>query len=332
MMLFLSSSAPGATRDAINVLACGGWFEAVRLAARERTAYAVGKKVQPHTYKSKCGDRAPYHNNVWVRYAHGLVRPGSETVKAASLIAPAAGDVLTAHAWSALDVGQPIRDKGDELLRSLRVGVQEAIFDPTYMKMGRYVRRPTLGRTLRMLEVRADMDGVAAIVVLLREAHNAGDRAKAFTIGQSLHDALLMAAMSTPLLCLRLELFEFFIDRIFPMASHDEIAFDLNRKVMCEQSQILSDTMLILEDAGRIGYAHRGATGELRKILNGNFGMDLQYGLKPRWTLVNPDHASTEMARRRVTNWGILRDWGLEVLRSGRVSKFVPDEVFDRMV
>ncbi|RDS83603.1 hypothetical protein DWU98_04520 [Dyella monticola] len=331
MACFLSASEPLATRHAIDVLACGAWFEEVRLETRERTAYAVGKKIQPHTYKSARGDQAPHHHNLWSKYARGLIRPGDETVKAASRVAPQTEDILTTHAWLALDVSHPLQDKGNELLRALRLGVQQAVFNPNYIEFRRYVRRPTLGRTLKMLEVRADLDSVAAIVILLRESHEAGDRAKALTLGESLHNVLLMAAISTPLLCIRFELMLFFKYRIFPMASSEEIAFDLDPSVMCEQSRILSSIMLILEDATRIGFTHKGATGELRKIIEGDFGMDLQYGLMPRWALVKPAHESTEAARRLVANRGILRDWGLGVLRSGRVQQFVPDEVFDRM-
>lgn len=61
-----------------------------------------------------------------------------------------------------------------------------------------------------------------------------------------LHAALLMAALSTPLLCVREQFYEFFIQKIFPMASDDEIAFDLDRRVLCEQAHLLHRMMLIL--------------------------------------------------------------------------------------
>lgn len=52
----------------------------------------------------------------------------------------------------------------------LRPAVQEAVFDRRALNMGRYRRRSSLGHTLTMLESRADLESVAALVVLLREA------------------------------------------------------------------------------------------------------------------------------------------------------------------
>jgi hypothetical protein len=332
LMRFLGSPDPAGVGKAIHVLARGGWFEEVRLKARVPTAYQVGKKVQPHTYKLSRDGNGPHHHNLWVKYALGLNGPGGETIKSADAIAHQAKDILMAEAWKAFDVSHPLQGKGDLFLRSLRMGVQNAVFDPRQMEFGHYVRRSTLRRTLRMLEARADLDGVAAIVILLREAYEAGALGKAFIIGESLHGALLMAALGSPLVCVREEFYEFFIQKIFPMASNDEIAFDLDRRVLCEQARLLHTMMLILEDAGKIGFAHRGATGELCKILDGNFGEDLHYGLKPRWKLVKPAHASTDEARIRVVNRYILWDWGLQVLREGRVEQHIPREVLERLV
>lgn len=330
LMRFLGSPDPKAVRKAINVMTRGAWFEEVRLKARAPTAYTVGKKVQPETYKPKREQNGPYHHNLWAKYAHGLIGPGGETISAADTFAPEAKKILMTDAWNAFDVSRPL--DGDSFLRSLRMGVQQAVFASGRIEFGHYVRRSTLRRTLRMLEARADLDCVAAIVMLLREAHAAGEQGKAFIIGQTLHAALLMASLSAPLLYVREELFEFFIQKIFPMASEGEIAFDLDRRIFYEQSCHLHTMMLILEDAGKIRFTCRGATSELCRILDGHFGEDLHYGLAPRWSLVRAPHASTDHARIRVVNRCILHYWGLRVLREGRVEQHIPWEVLHSLV
>lgn len=62
-----------------------------------------------------------------------------------------------------------------------------------------------------------------------------------------------MAPARAPLFYIALELFEFFIWEVFPLAAGEEIAFDLDRDELYEQLGIFSRTALQLEDQGTIG-------------------------------------------------------------------------------
>jgi hypothetical protein len=323
----LSSSGPRVARKVIDVLKTGCWFEVMRDRVCQCTAYKVGKCVQPDTYKSKEGDRWPYHHNLWVKYAKGLRKPGSETLKAASRVASSAGAIFAASAWRAFDNDNALGRCGDELLRSLRMGVQLALFDPRELRFGRYVRRPTIRRTLAMLERTVDIDAIAAMVILLREAHESGDRDKSFVIGHSLHAALLMASITSHFAYLREELFEFFIQRIFPMAFTDEIAFELDRGVMCEQAHLLQLTLCALTRKTLL-VIKEGATKELRGLFHGDLGESLSYGLSPRWSLAKAPDVSSELAKQSVLDNHLLVDWGISMLREGRLEQAVPDELW----
>lgn len=331
LVRFFESSDPRAVRGALNVLIRGLWFEHLRLETRQVTAYGVGKQIQPQTYKPAAEGRWPQHHNLWVKYARGIHSPGPETVRAAEQLVPGSSDILIANAWKALDLSHLIGSNGDALLRRLRHGVQAAVFQPRPLQAGHYVRRTTPNLPLHMLECQADLDGLAALVILLREAYEAKDYARAFVIGRSLHVALLLATTYTPLLLVASELYEFFVRKIFPLATSEEVAFDLHPAELYEQMRLLSRTILQLEDGGKIKAVDGVPMREWRRVLNMDFGFDLYFGLGPRWRLIKPPEQCSESSRNFVGSMNIGRNWGLSALRSGRPEPLLPNEVVAQM-
>lgn len=329
LMRLMASGKAHAVPKAIDVLAGGLWFETLRGHTHQATAYALGKQVQPDTYQPRTEGRWPQHHNVWVKYARGLHLPGPGTVRAAARVLPTSGDILQSAVWKILNTSQPIGCTGDGLLRGLRLGVQQAVFKPRPLQNGQYIRRSAPRLPLQLLEGQADEDGVAALVVLLREAFESGNRSRAFEVGRSLHNALVIAASSIPLCDIAPELIEFFIREIFPMASDDEVAFDLDRSVLYEQTRLFSRMLLRLEDLGRIKSVCGGS--EWRRVLSFDFGFDLFFGLGPCWKLVRRAEDSSAEARQFVGAGRIGRDWGLAALRSGREQRLIPDAIAAQM-
>jgi hypothetical protein len=115
MVDLLSGETQNGVKEAIKLLRIGAWFEDVRLATGQHSAYAVGKCVQPQTYRARSGSTLPHHDNLWAKYARGRHFPGKEAVESARQVAPGSAQILYAAAWSALDVSAPIAARGDEL-------------------------------------------------------------------------------------------------------------------------------------------------------------------------------------------------------------------------
>lgn len=322
---------PTGIAGAIEVLRVGYWFECLRRRLGERSAYAVGKRVQPDTYRKPSDAHDGYHHNLWARYATGRVIPGADTVRTTDALVPGSAAVLVLPFWDTLNVNRSIGAAGDQLLRQLRPAVQEAVFDRRSLDMGRYRRRSSLRHTLTMLESRADLESVAALVVLLREADEVGNRKRALQIGQSLYLTLLMACSCNPLADLQPELFEFLIRCVFPKANDGEVALDLDRDECCELGYRLGITILQLEDQDLINAVNGGSTRDWRKILRGKFGFDLQFAYAPRLKLAKPPSQVSESSREWVGAAGVSKEWGLAVLRAGRVEQLMPDEVIKAM-
>lgn len=323
---FIESENPKAMKKALNVLKTGAWFEELRMRLGQSTAYGLGRQLQPHTYRGGL-----HHNNLWAKYAGGKHLPGSDTVRACEEALPRSSDLLQDAGWDLLDVSRPLGSNGDALLKRLRPAIQNAIFDERDLAMGRYVRRRAPNQPLHRLEGQADLQAVAAAVVLLREAFEAGNQARAFEVGRSLHRIVLMAVITTRLRGVALELFEFFIRSIFPMAVDKEIALDLDCHVFRAQAHWLDRVILQLEDAGWTEYRPGGPTRELRRLLSVNYGFDLLFGLGPRLKLRVPSEQASDEARRWVASNNIAWGWASSVLHAGRRQRLIPDEVADRM-
>jgi hypothetical protein len=199
------------------------------------------------------------------------------------------------------------------------------------MERGRFKRRPGRLQSLRLLLGLADLDGLAALVVLLREACEANDRQRAFEIGESLYGALLIATLRSPLNALWLEVALFCSQTVFPLASdgHRNIEFDVAE--FGEQRQYILRAFLRLEDAGELPF-ERHSTRAFRSILLGKYGEDLRLGLAPRIKLSRSPEETVEATLKDVAERRIGREWGLSVLREGGYARHPPDEVVKAMV
>ncbi|MGH8055329.1 MAG: hypothetical protein ACREP4_15570 [Stenotrophomonas sp.] len=310
------SNAPG---KAIDVLRVGLWFEVIRVQMDCTTAYGLGLLVQPHTYK-----KGFHHHNLWAKYAAGRHLPSADTRCACEQRIPGSNELLTSPAWVALDITTPLEKHGDTLLRCLRPSIQSAVFEKRELAKGCYVRRDSIGLSLRCLEGQADLQSLAAMVVLLRDADARGDRSKAFMIGQSLHRTLLMAAVGSPLKFISLELLEYFIRIIFPMAAEKEFMMDLDRDMLCKQAKWLMRTVEQMHAAGRPGFTLNGNTGQLRRLLQLDFGFDLLFGLGPRLKLIVTAEKAKPSVCTHVTGHNALCDWGRSVLSAGKCERIPP--------
>lgn len=322
LVLHLDAERPNAARKAIDVLRVGLWFEDIRARMDCTTAYSLGLLVQPHTYK-----KGLHHNNLWAKYAGGKHLPSADTRCACEQRIPGSDELLTSPAWISLDVTRPLEKYGDTLLRCLRPAIQSVVFDKRELAKGYYVRRDLITLSLRGLEKQADLQSLAAMVVLLRDADARGDRAKAFIIGQSLYRTLLMAAVGSPLEFISQELFEYFIRIIFPMATEKEFMMDLDRDMLCKQAKWLVRTVKQMHASGRPEFTLNGNTRQLRRLLQLDFGFDLLFGLGPRLKLIVPAEEAKPNVCTHVTGHNALCDWGRSVLSAGKCERIPPGHI-----
>jgi len=290
------------------------------------TAYRMGQILQPDTYL-----KGEHHHNLWAKYALGKHVPSAETLRITETVIAGSSEILTAATWDALDISRPLGASADTLLKRLRPGIQMAIFDQKGLERGRYVRRKAPRLVTQRLEGQAGLDSLAALVVLLREAYEAGNKGRAFELGRSLHASLFLATVEGPLWLIAEELFAYFICFIFPLAEDKEIAFNLHPRIMEIQAFCFGRVVLQMEDVGWDGYLPGGHTRQLRRLLTIDYGFDLFFGLGPRFRLTRSVEQSSEKAKRWIAEQDIAWEWGLRTLLAGKRERIMPDEVMDRM-
>lgn len=314
----------------IDILRCVAWYEHVRdylqsnVDSKYQTPYAIGKFIHPHTYRGASSDFS--HNNLWAKYAAGLHCPSRATLAVVEERVPGATAIYDSPIWAMMNIANPVGSQIDDGLNTLRVGVQESLYDRKLLGFGMYRRRKVGQAMLSSLERQATgLDSLATVVLLLKEACKVGDREQCFRIGLSLHRILLMTCMSVPAVYYRLPLIAYFSLFVFPLAASDSLIIDVPIAEFYEMSNLLNTYMLILEDREVIRVETGGTTRERQRMLAGYLGMDLQYGFMPRLK-VAPGCQDPHIAGKVASN-NIGKNWGLAVLRRYGYVDFPPEEI-----
>jgi hypothetical protein len=320
---------------AIDILRCVAWFEYVRdylqtnVSLKLKTPYAIGKFIQPHTYRGASADFS--HNNLWHKYAAGLHCPSRATLAVVEEKVPRATAIFDAPVWKMLNMACPVGSQIDDDLRTLSMGVQESLYDRKLLGFGMYRRRKVGQAMLSSLERRATgLDSLAAAVLLLKEACDVGDSEQRFRVGESLHRILLMTCISAPVSSYRLPLIAYFSLFVFPMASSDSLVIDVPIVEFYEMTTLLNAYVAILEDHGVIRCENAGLTRERRGMLVGDLGMDLKFGFMPRLKVApgcQDLHVNGDVASQTVG-----KEWGLSVLRRYGYVDFPPERVLLDMI
>ena len=94
-------------------------------------------------------------------------------------------------------------------------------------------------------------------------------------------------------------------------------------------THLLNTYVLILEDCGVIRCENAGPTRERQRMLNGDLGMDFQFGFMPRLKVA--PGCQNPRAAGRVASQNIGKEWGLSVLRRYGSVDFPPQEILLEM-
>ncbi len=186
-------------REAIRALRVAWWFEHVRFDLNVKSAYAVGRLVQPWRYKS-----GTEHTNRWAKYARAGASPGPSTVSDAEVLSSRSAQIFRSCLWQTLDSSDTARF-GTTLQGSLSN------------------MRCTKAR-LRRLAHDDHVDALAALVFLLRKHSSDPNSHWPLRIGVAIYRWLLASSITPPVQEIRHELCAYFEDAIFSLARTRDIA------------------------------------------------------------------------------------------------------------
>lgn len=326
----LVDDAPRAVSRALDIARTGFWNERLIQATGKRTPYALGKHLQPGTYR-KNSEKIPFHHNLWTKYAHGEVVPSASLLQAIEAKVPGSRANFRHVLFDALDPTLPIKRVGDDLLRRMHPGVQRAVFGVASLKLGEYRRRAHLSKVLPLLEAQGHLDALAAAIVLLREALDAKREADVYALGVAVHHTLLIACATSPGICIASELMvlvAFLV--LWPLNCSGRRFAGTLLDLETQRNQLLH-TLWHLEDH-RQPFPH--PADEFRfasKIVRGDYGDDLRWALMPRLAAVGELKDLSPAARLDVVRDEVFGGWARESLAAYRHETYLPVAVLTEL-
>lgn len=204
-------------REPLDSLRTRCWYESQKQRYGLSGPAEMERRLEPDAVKYDADGRMRYSTNKWGRFRDG--GPISQRiVEKVEENAPGSMRIFQHPLWEVLDLQNVKIMEGDGLLSRLSAELQVVLFKAEQIGIFKYMERAPVNRTLlKKLELIADLDALACLTWLLREAaENKCDSAQA--IGVSLHKVLTMMALELHALKIGLPLLQHFIDRVLPLA------------------------------------------------------------------------------------------------------------------
>lgn len=268
------------TREEVEILRSSYWYDELSNRMGWKTPYALERIIEPEAF-GKCGLNY-YHRNKWRHYESGKHSPQRTLREKTDKIVEGSADAFDHVLWEALKTEYPLGDRTNSLLRTLGPEVLNVVFAPSISGASRsYRRKPVDGHMLRKLEDRAGMDALASLTLLLREAHENGQRTLAFKIGLPLLWVLLIFCTTCSATRISYRLFDLYLHKIFPLATTGNRAYCLERYPLSRATSLLTSCVLAAEDRGAIGLSWEDTVSYMMQIIRGRFGLDLRIALVP---------------------------------------------------
>lgn len=317
-------------RRALDILRTAHWFEHLLFTGSARTAYALGKLIQPDTYrKNQNADR--FNHNLWPKYAVGKHVPSAAVLDRAEAVVQDSRSAFDHVLFDALDPTQNIGTRGNALIRRTHPGVQHAIFEARPLMRGTFRRRSSWRRAASAVAAIGDLDAVAALVVMVREAAESNDPKRAHALGELLQRAFLIASLQIIAIVTGYELgiaLEFWVMRL---TTYRGLRYRIDFIEDAKAAFHLRGVIGGLDDAAEIGPLEEDHARTAHLILSGRWNEVLHFALAPVPVIESECVDVPLESRIKARQWEIRREWAWATLRSGKRAPFLPIELINRL-
>lgn len=321
------SDAQGRRKDELSVIATALWFAKAKSQSKCETPYAMERFFEPKAFgKNREGDL--YHRNKWAKYAVGLHQPSVALIEQVEEQAPGTANIIKHPLWEILRHPHKVTAQRGELIGRLSTQVQQVLRREERLHDATGLCREITRRQLQMLEHRAGLDALAALALFTAEALMEGKHQAAFEMCNSLYRVLLILCTMTPFDKFSAELYEILHMRLLSRVEHDGLGFGSTPSEFAESAYLLLVQVLALEDANQIGWRHQETINACVDLLDGKYGFDVRFALAPLYVAVSHGNAPNQAAIDAAERSQKRQAWGRKVLRSGKVERFAPDNIF----
>lgn len=160
-----NSDGPGKYRHVVDAMRTSAWFHTLRMRTGAKSTYEMEKVLEPGSFGVDTLGTA-YKRNKWRGYRLGKHTPRPALVVAMEQLHQGTYRVFEHALWDALRPGCSLAHH--HVLNRLGTRAQKILLGPQLRRQDGQLRTETICR----LEKMADLDGLAGLVILLRNAIN----------------------------------------------------------------------------------------------------------------------------------------------------------------
>lgn len=307
-------------REPLDSLRTRCWYESQKQRYGLSGPAEMERGLEPGAVKYDAAGREKYSTNKWGRFRDGGAI-SLNTVREVEKNAPGSMRIFQHPLWEVLDFDNGKVMEGEGLLRRLSAELQAVLFEAEQIGLFKYMKRaPVNKKLLKKLELMADLDVLACLTWLLREAAE-NKCSSVDDIGRSLHKVLTMMALELHDLKVGLPLLKHFIDRVLPLAlprHHRMVSTPLD--YICASSLLNLLAFNLKGEPKALDWNRR--VKNMLRWLNGKVDFDVQVALgldtslddKYPWIPVKVIESLKASARSRGYGWN--RIFGEELNRS----------------
>ncbi|MFA7656650.1 hypothetical protein [Acidithiobacillus thiooxidans] len=323
----------GPRRDELTVLSTVLWYWRVQELLRpwlgnRATPYAIERHLEPEGF-GRTQFNEVFRRRKWDKYAVGAHQPSNTTVNKVEAKVPGSAWILRHPMWEILRQPDRVLEKKESWLFRLTPDIQRIVFvnDPKSSTRKALSSPDVTEKHFQQLELRAGLDSLACLAILLAENIHVCDGNNAIHIGDSLYRTLLIYCAFEPYLLMAGYLFKCFRDRLLNQVVVDNVRLDLDSVDFYESAFLLHRELWKLMGDRKIGWKREDRTLAGMKLLRGKFGFDAMWGLSLLHVPAEPNSKKSHKHTISYERDRKLRDWGLYNLRNGIVGNIPPHDI-----
>lgn len=289
----LSNQKVPLEREELKSLRVRYWYERLRQRTGLSTAYQLEQYFEEESFKRDDQGRVEFYRNKWKHYEHGKYVP-TKALRVIEAKSPGSTRDLQHPLWIALDISSTSIMKGDDFLRKLNPTVQELIFEYSGEGFGSHLNRLRITqKILNRMERSADLDVLACLVWLLREASQQNDLNQTQMVFRTLHNTLLILSVELHTLKVALPLLKIFIDDILPLGLEENFSLDMDLSDYTYASAYLNLTVFQTNRGCGRSLSFKQRAQIMHWLLQGGSGMDIPFAMQPKLKKINDSKSSS---------------------------------------
>jgi len=331
----LSNTSNAANRDWKQILKAEikrlkiiNWYNVVCHLSGSSSAYSLQSKYDSESFIRRNGET--FHSNKWRSYRDGKHFPNAKLIERVESMTPGSAFELEHTLWDAIDVRIPIGNRANPMFKTMSSEIQNAIFVEPFKKYETIVRRSSNQRISDLICKNCDLDSLAALTILTREAHEGNRKRDAHFWACKTFRHLLMLGLELHHRGIACSIIGIYRHLIFEDITEDGFCFIDSETDIARSSAHLAIMAFEIDKREDVALTWEVRVQRMKKLLSGANGFDVFFAMQPQWA---PEHQVENHLLKNFEKMQRLRKWGWDSI-SGKIpfSRVPPDEVITGIV